>query len=108
MKIISCDRTACHIAEQRSVTIHTLVTNYRCADCDGVLITTPIMADGVVTGTTVSCSQCGSQNVTHVAQIRREEIEAAEVAAHLPAELRAMTEEHSDPALVAAAKDLLF
>ena len=85
--------------------VSTLLLDYRCANCEGKL-------EHVLTGNnyTITCPTCETQNpqVTHVAQIRREEIEAAEVANGLPADLRELVEEHSDPALVAAAKELLF
>ena len=105
MKITEVGRTMVEVSENAAMRVSALLLDYRCAACEGKL-------EHVRTGNgyAITCPTCETQNpdVIHVAQIRREQIEAAEVTAGLPAELRELVEEHSDPALVAAAKELLF
>lgn len=93
------------VSETAAMRVSSVLLDYRCAECDGKL--EHVKTDN---GYAIECPHCHRYNpdIIHVAQIRREQIEAAEVAAQLPAELRALIEEHSDADLVAAAKELLF
>ena len=74
-------RHDCLVGRKRR-TYDTLRRDWRCADCGG-RIGVKWSEDGYY----AACGRCNSRNFVHEAELDRQEAEAAEVLAGLPAEL---------------------
>ena len=88
MKIITCDRHECKLTSGKSATIDALIMDYRCVECGGRLIATPVIVDYIVVGHQIVCGLCAGEEFEHAREIRKQQVEAVEVLAGLPQELQ--------------------
>jgi hypothetical protein len=93
-----------------SITLASLIREYRCATCEGVLGILPEVHDGVAIRLRVVCHRCNVEapDVIHVEQLRREAIATQQVLNGLPEHLRQAITGQADADAVGVAALLLY
>lgn len=93
-----------------SVTLASLIREYRCATCEGVLGLLPEVHDGVAIRLRVICPRCHveSPDVIHVEELRREAIATQQVLNGLPETIRQAITGQADTDAVGVAAGLLY
>ena len=93
-----------------SLTIASLIREYRCAVCEGVLGILPEVQDGVAIRMRVICHHCGVEapDVIHVEQLRREANATQQVLNGLPEHLRQAVTGKADADAAGVAALLLY
>jgi len=93
MHAIHCDRHGCKLQDGKTYRYDVLVYDWICSECEGRLVhqserdpETEIIADRI------ECGRCGGREIKRVTTVRKEQVEAVEVLAGLPIELRKAAE----------------
>lgn len=93
-----------------SITLASLIREYRCATCAGVLGILPEVQDGVAIRLRVICHRCGVEapDVIHAEELRREANATQQVLNGLPEHLRQAITGKADADAVGVATLLLY
>ena len=106
MHTIECGPHDVKIDNGSTISYRAVYLDYRCRECGGTIV---CRNDGVRDW--IECGRCHGQEFIHTSEIRKQEVQAAEIMSGLPAELqRAVTKARSviTPEEAQKLKDVLF